>query len=169
MRTLLLILLLSNPTHAGFIGFYEGNDNAPVVSGIVGHEVELLGKIETEGNTLTYEGEGDQVLFQYTPFDGSGLGYVYWLASVPKDDGPFMSGTLELIGDLDIEYFAAKAGNGFNLYEWEDGVINEWSTVNTCKALSHISFYGHAMPEPGALTLAGLGLLGVFHLTRRRR
>jgi hypothetical protein len=153
------------------IGFYECNDNAPVVSGIVGHEVELLGKIETEGNSLAYGGDGDKFGFEYdiVPELFIGINYPHYLASLLSGEGEFRSGSVS-IGSFegDVEYFAAKVGNGFFLYAWENEAdFQHWYTK--CKDLSHVSFYGPAMPEPGGFMLAGLGLLGVFHLTRRRQ
>ena len=64
-----------------------------------------------------------------------------------------------------------KAGNGFASFELEvDDLSGTWITE---QGLSHASLYGIAdgiqVPQPGTLSLLGLGLLGIGLIRRRVR
>lgn len=163
MRTIAILLLLASPASAGLIAAQMGNDNEEVVSKLVGHDVELIGKIEI-GNPVTYEGKGSDFKVDFYPVaDYEGLNYTYYLASLLNKDISLMSGSITQInGDYTPLYFVTKAGKGFNLWDWEDPA--EWYTYNWCADLSHVSIYGHA-PEPSSLCLMLIGLLFIW---RRR-
>lgn len=156
---LIIFWLCCSICDAGLIGYYPGNDKKGVVADIVGDpDLALLGKIETEGYNFTYEGAGADFDLIYSPVVDvtSGLNYTYSLVSLANKkngDDIFMSGTVSYDGPLDVQYFTAKAGNGFNLYSWENDLdFQSWHTYNTCKELSHVSFYGGtaSVPEPSS-------------------
>lgn len=159
---ILFWLVLTLTADAGLIGFYPGNDQPGVVAGIVGEpDLLLLGKIETDGLNMTYEGAGDHFGIDYFAVpDYKGWHYNYYLANWAADGGLFMSGSVYQIGDtFDVDYFTIKAGNGFNLYSWDDDLdFQTWSSYNTCADISHASFYGTAsVPEPSSFVML-LGL-----------
>jgi hypothetical protein len=144
---------------AGLMGFHKGNDQHGVVADIVGvPNLQLIGKIEINGDSLGYEGAGDHfgVDFYTLPYY-KGKDYPYYLANWAADGALQFSGSTWQIGnDFNVDYFVAKAGPGFNLYSWDDeNTFQEWSTYNTCASLSHLSFYGTpvAVPEPSSFLM----------------
>lgn len=155
----LLFFVVITPLQAGYIGTYAGNDNTTRVSEITGEPLMQVGKIEIQGDNLIYEGDGDEFEITFKPLrsDGSWFDTQYFLAA-QANGRTLMSGTVTNNGDHDVVYFAAKAGNGFNLYSWQEDV-ETWSTHNLCADLSHMSFYVNNMPEPAGFVWLPLLLL----------
>jgi hypothetical protein len=89
---------------------------------------------------------------------------------------PGTSGTWSLPGYL-VDFVAVKAGDHFTLYKLASAASSgSWTTADmaflhndTPQELSHIVFFGGAVPEPEswALMIAGFGLVG--GAVRRRR
>lgn len=167
---LVIFWLVCSVCDAGLIGYYKGNDKKGVVAGIVDDPTLLtLGKIETDGYDFTYEGAGADFDLVYEPVSdvSSGWHYIYSLVSqANKKNGQdiFMSGSVSYDGPLDVQYFTAKAGNGFNLYSWENELdFQTWNTYNTCRELSHMTFYGNtaSVPEPSSFFML-LGAVSVL-------
>lgn len=146
MRTLLIVLVLCATSPAGIIREYvPGNDNSVIVSEIVGHDVEIVGKFDD---------------FTFEPVSWSETG-----SAIPNDLNLFDTSSGELLGDVDYDYFTVKAGNSFHLYE-NDGLVTPWTTPFG-KDVSHITLYRH-MPEPGVHVLGLLPLLAWRRKCQRR-
>jgi hypothetical protein len=89
---------------------------------------------------------------------------------------PGTSGTWSLPGYL-VDFLAVKSGDHFTLYKLPTAASSgSWTTADmaflhngTPQVLSHIVFFGGAVPEPGSwvMMIAGFGLVGA--VVRRRR
>jgi hypothetical protein len=86
------------------------------------------------------------------------------------------SGTWATPGFL-IEYIAVKAGTEFVLYRFNAPTSSgSWSSANILNKngrpqdMSHVSFFGTAVPEPAtwAMMIGGFGLIGAAARRRRR-
>jgi len=184
--------LFALPASAGLIWHsFEGNDCSGYfgkgeacqvfVNDESGEPIQispLIAKYEPNGDV-------DELNSDFTSFDGSEI----------TIDGDAVGSWSYIMGEDDpgVRYWAAKAGNGFNLFWYIDDanadtcsgdtytlaclnlaeVVTEgtWFTPDE-KELSHISFYDSEaptyVPEPGSIALLGLGMLGLG-LARRRR
>jgi hypothetical protein len=135
-------------------GPIPGNDNAAVVSDVLGFEVEMVGKFDDVEEDGTFVAEGvaeDLALVLDTQ------SWAFFFSSA------VMKG--KVVGDADFDYLAAKSGPEFYLFSKTD-FFTPWHTG--CHFISHVSLYKEAhVPEPGAATLCGLAGLGF--LARRRR
>lgn len=76
------------------------------------------------------------------------------------------SGTFNLPG-WNLEYFAVKAGNQFELFQYTGS--NNWNTPSK-QGLSHIAFFGTqgAVPEPATWMFMMLGMAGIGFAMRRK-
>lgn len=140
-------------------------------------------EINDDGNAVT----GTEINSSaFDSFDGSEISFA------PDSSGTwtYTPGT----DDPGIRYWAAKAGNDFNLFWYvddaEEGVCagdaynfaclnlaqvvtqGFWETPEG-KNLSHITFYDSeppiSVPEPGSLALFGLGMLGLFFARKKTK
>lgn len=166
----------SDPGFKNCVITWDGIEISPVIAKV---EVDDFGDVtKTEINDI-----------DYPSIDGSEFSISY---DADTSSGSFTySGTAP---DPNVKYWAAKAGNGFNLF-WtvddsevmaggacETGSLNlaclqaaqsvfsgTWSTPGG-KELSHLSFYNSGVvPVPAAVWLFGSGLLGLVAVARRRR
>ncbi|XKG99903.1 PEP-CTERM sorting domain-containing protein [Marinobacter nauticus] len=196
----LAIGLFAMPASAGLIYHYfdgsgdvDGNDCSGYFGGTEGTTCTVFVNDET-GTAIQispliakYKPNGDveELNSDFTSFDGSEI----------TIDGDATGNWSYTMGEDDpgVRYWAAKAGNGFNLFWYIDDADTETCSGNTytlaClnlaevvtegtwftpdeKGLSHISFYDSEaptyVPEPGSIALLGLGMLGLG-LARRRR
>lgn len=161
MKTLAVFLLLCASACAGTIdldnliaGPIPGNDNAALVSSIVERDVELVGKFEIVGDeeafSIATEGIADHLTLT---FQDQGLAFF------------FSSGVIKATVDgTDWDYLVAKSGPNFFVYE-RTGDLTYFET--DCHFLSHVSLY-RGTPEPGSLSLLGLGGLALLAFRRRR-
>lgn len=156
-------------TNAAYIGKFSGNDVSP--PGQYGDKAAFIEAALTSMN-IDF---GTNVLF-YDKADCNG--------SFASENGlssatgcPGKSG--EWWTQMPIDYLSVKAGNEFTLYSYEPPVANgSWSTgylVNSQgrnRDVSHISFWYKervSVPEPSAILLMGLGLLGMGLAGRKLR
>lgn len=160
MRTICMSLLLVTVANAGTVtlpnlisGPIPGNDNAELVSSIVGHPVELVGKFDFGGDgtlfAITTEGIADDLTLEV---EEQGLAFF------------FSSGVIK--GTIDGEnwdYLAIKSGPNFFLFD-RTSSLTAWAT--DCHFISHASLY-RALPEPGGLLLGLFSLIGAIGFLRR--
>ena len=145
---------------AGHVDFNFVNDSVANVETMLSHASSVNVGPDT-GLTQIAKSNGAAGGFSYT-----GLGTT--------------SGTWSYTGAFDVLYVVVKAGSNerFALYElkspYVQGSIRPWSTENISTGvgnvqpnLSHLSFYGTVVPEPGSM--AALASLAVVGLVWRRR
>lgn len=171
MKTILAvfaIVIMAGAAGAGTIttlpnfvgGPIAGNDNAVVVSAIVGHTVELVGKFEDVSTPLF------PLAFAATGIAGN--------LTIEIFDDPLAAFALASshvkgsVSGTNWDYLAVKAGPEFYLFE-RTGDLTLFDLPGHC--LSHASLY-RAVPEPSAAAhalafIVGVGL--VYSVTRRRR
>lgn len=143
-----------------YIGTYDGNDDLAYISSLTDINFNYYSKVDVEDNeTLVIEGNFNLI--------------------IASDDG-YYSGTwaTDPISWL-VSYYTVKAGPQFALYKVDPAANSgTWSTEhltvgrsNNQPSISHFGAVANniSVPEPAALILLGLGLLGIAGVRRKMK
>jgi PEP-CTERM motif len=146
--------------------FGQGFENCKIPANFDPNESPIIIKFELNENG-TFSTEINSVLFP--SIDGNEFSFDF--------TGEGATGTWTYTpgaGDPAINFFVAKGGPGFNLFDTL-GLTDDWYTPDNRggnpAGLSHLSFYdtggGGQVPEPTTLLLLGAGLFAAGFARRR--